>query len=187
MRVIIGITGASGAQYAVTLLDSLKKKEVEVGLVVSENGEKVIRYETTHSPEDVNKLADEVYENDDLAASVSSGSQGFEAFVVVPCSLSTLSKVAHGIADNLITRVASICLKERRMLILVPRETPLSAIHLENMHKLSMVGAVILPAMPGFYHKPKSTGDLVNFVVGKILEQLGLEHDLYESWRPEGR
>lgn len=183
MKVVVGITGASGAQYAVALLKNLKEQKAEVGLVISEHGEQLIGYETPHSSDEIRGLADEVYENSDLAASISSGSQRIDAFAIVPCSLSTLSKIACGIADNLITRLASNCLKEGRKLILVPRETPLSPVHLENMHHLSMLDVVILPAMPGFYHKPKNVEDLVNFVVGKILEQLGLEHGLYEKWQ----
>jgi 4-hydroxy-3-polyprenylbenzoate decarboxylase len=184
MRIIVGISGASGAHYAVGLLRNLKKRDVEVGLIISEQGEEIIAYETQFSLDEIHGLADESYENDNLAARISSGSQGFDAFVIVPCSLSTLSKISCGIADNLISRVASICLKEGRKLILVPRETPLSTIQLENMHRLSVNGATIMPAMPGFYHKPKGIEDLVSFIVGKILEQLGLEQDVYDKWEP---
>jgi len=185
MKVIVGITGASGAQYAVALLRNLQKSGVKVVLIVSEHGKELIHYETTHSLEEIKKLADEVYDNTALDAPVSSGSQKYEAFIIVPCSLSTLSKIACGIADNLITRTASVSLKEKRKLILVPRETPLSAIQLENMQKLATLGTVIMPAMPGFYHKPKSVDDLVDFIIGKILEQLGIEHNLYEEWDPK--
>lgn len=185
MRVVVGITGASGAQYAVTLIENLKKSSVEVALIVSEHGKQLIEFETQLSPDEVMNLSDNAYENDDLAADIASGSNRFDAFIVVPCSMSTLSKIACGIGDNLITRVASICLKEGRKLILVPRETPISAIHLENMHKLAVLDAVILPAMPGFYHRPQGLKDVINFIVGKIMEQLGLEHRLYDSWKTE--
>jgi 4-hydroxy-3-polyprenylbenzoate decarboxylase len=153
MRVVVGITGASGAAYAVSLVENLKKRGVNVALIVSEHGEQLIGFETQLSPDDAKHLADDVYENDDLAADIASGSNRFDAFVIVPCSMSTLSKIACGIGDNLITRVA--------------------------------LDAVILPAMPGFYHKPRGLEDIVNFIVGKIMEQLGLEHGLYDSWKTE--
>jgi 4-hydroxy-3-polyprenylbenzoate decarboxylase len=185
MRVVVGITGASGAQYAVSLIENLKKSGANVALIVSEHGEQLIGFETQMSPDDVKNLADDVYENDDLAADIASGSNRFDALIIVPCSMSTLSKIACGIGDNLITRVASICLKEGRKLVLVPRETPISAIHLENMHKLALLDAVMLPAMPGFYHRPRELEDVINFIVGKIMEQLGLEHGLYDSWKTD--
>jgi 4-hydroxy-3-polyprenylbenzoate decarboxylase len=180
MRVVVGITGASGIIYGLKLLENLK---VEKHLIMSKNGKKILEYETEYKIEEVKKLADYYYENEDLFAKISSGSFKFDAFAIVPCSASTFSKIANGIADNLITRVASVCLKERRKLIIVPRETPLSTIHLQNLAKLSELGAIILPAMPAFYHKPKKIDDLVSFVVGRILDVLGIEHELYERWR----
>ena len=185
MKVIVGISGASGAPYAVALLERLREAGVKTGLVISEQGKLLLKFETGLALKDVRKKADAWYDNDDLAAPISSGSQRFDALVIVPCSMSTLSKIACGIADNLMTRAASVCLKERRRLVLVPRETPFSAIHLENMHRLALLGATVLPAMPGFYHEPKAIEDLVNFVVGKIMEQLGLEHGLYEKWKAD--
>lgn len=181
MKVIVGITGASGVIYGVSLLDHLRKR-VEVSLIVSENAKKIIGYEVGKNAIEIKKLAKYAYENDDLFAPIASGSMKFDAMVIAPCSMSTLSKIAWGISDNLITRVASVCLKERRKLIIVPRETPLSTVHLENMMKLSAAGALILPAMPAFYPKPKNVDDVVNFVVGKILDALEIDHNIYRRW-----
>ncbi len=179
MRIVVGITGASGIDYAVTLLKELKE---EVLLVISEHGKRLIEIESETSQKEIESLARKVYEDGDLEAGISSGSSDFDAMVIVPCSMSTLSKIACGIADTLITRTASVSLKEGRKLIIVPRETPLSRIHLDNMSRLAGAGATILPAMPAFYTKPKEVQDMVSFVVGKIIESLGLKHDLYQKW-----
>lgn len=179
MSVVIGITGASGAIYGIRLLEGIKGKKY---LIISENGKKIIEYETQYSVEEIKKLADCCYENNNLSADISSGSFKFDSMVIVPCSMNTLSKIAHGIEDNLITRVASVCIKENRKLIIVPREMPLSQIHLENMARLAQNRVIILPAMPAFYHKPKNVEDIVNFVVGRILDVLGMEHNLYRRW-----
>ncbi len=178
MRTIVAITGASGVIYGIRLLDVL---EGEKFLIVSENGKTIIREETGYDLEEVKKKV-HYYEDDQIDASLASGSFLFEAMVIVPCSVSTLSKIASGIADTLITRCAVVTLKERRKLILVPRETPLSTIHLQSMASLSMQGVVILPAMPAFYHQPASVDDMVSFVVGKILDQLHQEHNLFRRW-----
>ncbi len=180
MKVVVGVTGASGVQYAHALLRNLEGARVD--LVVSEDAKKVIAHETELSVEAFEKLAEATYANDDTTAPPASGSYRFDAMVVIPCSMGTLGKVAWGISDNLITRAAAVTLKERRKLILVPRETPLAATHIENMLRLTNQGAVILPAMPGFYHGPKSIDDLVDFVVGKVLDQLGIEHTLFKRW-----
>lgn len=178
MSTVIGITGASGAIYGIRLLESIKGKKY---LIISENGKKIIEHETRYSVKEMKKLA-HYYENDNLSADISSGSFKFDTMVIVPCSMNTLSKIAHGIEDNLITRVASVCIKEKRKLIIVPREMPLSQIHLENMARLAQNKVVILPAMPAFYHKPNKIDDLVNFVVGRILDILEMEHKLYRRW-----
>ena len=180
MKVVVGVTGASGAPYALALLRNLDPVHVE--LVISEDGKKVIEHEADVPVTAFEELADATYANDDLGAPPASGSHRFDAMVVIPCSMGTLGKIAWGISDNLITRAAAVCLKERRKLILVPRETPLAASHIENMLRLANQGVVVLPAMPGFYHGPKSVDDLVNFVVGKVLDQLGLEHKLFRRW-----
>lgn len=180
MRIVVAITGASGIDYAVALLRSLRE---EKHLIISKHGEKLIETESALSQKRIVSLADDIYEDTDLEAPISSGSTPFDAMVVVPCSMSTLSKIACGIADTLITRTASVCLKEGRKLILVPRETPLTKIHLDNMSRLVGAGAIVLPAMPAFYTKPKKIEDLVDFVVGKILDMLGLDHQLYKRWK----
>jgi 4-hydroxy-3-polyprenylbenzoate decarboxylase len=180
MRVVVAITGASGIDYAVTLLKALKEEKI---LIVSEHGKRLIEIETALPLNEIEAMAGIRYDDNDLEAAISSGSNDFDAMVIVPCSMSTLSKVACGIADTLITRTASVALKEGRRLILVPRETPLSKIHLDNMSRLREAGAVVLPAMPAFYTKPKTIQDMVEFVSGKIMESLGLDHQLYEKWK----
>lgn len=181
-RLVVGVTGASGAPYALALLRNL---DCHVDLVVSEEAKAVIGQEVDLEVHALEKLATAAYANDDLAAAPSSGSYLFDAMVIIPCSLGTLGKIAWGIGDNLITRAAAVCLKEGRKLILVPRETPLAATHLENMVRLANQGVVVLPAMPGFYHRPKTVEDVVNFVVGKVLDQLGIEHSLFKRWGSE--
>lgn len=182
MKVVVGITGASGAVYGVRLIDVLSELGHEVILIVSENGEKVMEHETGVRTSELRKKVKASYCNSDFFADIASGTSKFEACVVVPCSMNTLAKIAHGIADNLITRTASVCLKEGRKLVLVPRETPLSRVQLEAMLKACEAGAVILPAMPGFYGKPKGKEDLVDFVVGKILDVLGIQNEIYKRW-----
>jgi len=178
VRIVIGITGASGVIYGITLLENLHEQKF---LIISESGKDIIRRETKYTLEDLKSMA-VYYEDCQMDAPLSSGSFLFDSMVIVPCSVSTLSKIASGIADTLITRCACVALKERRKLILVPRETPLSSVHLQNMASLSLQGAIILPAMPAFYHSPQSVDDLVIFIVGKIMDQLHREHDLFERW-----
>jgi len=180
MRTVVGVTGASGSAYAVTLLENL---EGEIDLIVSRDAEDVIRMETGREPKALEGLATRTFRNDDLAAPPASGSTPFDAMVIVPCSGTTIAKVAAGIADNLITRAAAVALKEGRTLVLVPRETPLSPIMLENLTRLARAGATVLPAMPGFYNRPKSVQDLVDFVVGRILDHLGQAHSLVPPWQ----
>ncbi len=178
MRVIVGMTGASGIIYGIRLLEVLQE---ETFLVISESGKIVLRSETDYSIEDLKKKAT-YFEDFNLEAPLSSGSFLFDSMVIVPCSVSTLSKIASGIADTLLTRCASVALKEKRKLILVVRETPLSYTPLQNMASLAAQGVVILPAMPAFYSMPQSVDDVVNFVVGKILDQLGIGHNLFQRW-----
>lgn len=185
MRIVVGVTGASGAIYAYKLLAELKRRGDEVFLVVSEAAKKVIRFELGFNEEKFCELATRVFENSDLAAPIASGSYQVDAMVIVPCSMATLAAIATGQADTLIRRAADCALAEGRPLILVPRETPLSLVHIENMLRAKMAGAVILPAMPAFYHEPKTIDDLANFIVGKILDALKIPHNLYRRW--EGR
>ncbi len=180
MRTVVGITGASGAAYAYGLLENLRG---EVDLIISRDAEDVIRAETDREPKDFEALAGRTFRNDDLSAPPASGSYPFDAMVIVPCSGTTVAKIAAGIADNLITRAAAVALKERRALVLVPRETPLSPVMLENLLKLARAGAAILPAMPGFYHRPTTVKELVDFVVARILDQLGRDQALVPAWK----
>ncbi|MFQ6053036.1 MAG: UbiX family flavin prenyltransferase [Candidatus Bathyarchaeia archaeon] len=181
MRLIVAVTGASGVIYGKRLLEVLKEMAAEVHLIISESAELVIDHELD-GPQALARLADHVYEPGDLTAPLTSGSYRVDGMVIIPASMKTIAAIASGYCDNLISRAADVQLKERRPLILVPRETPLNAIHLENMAKLSRLGVTILPAMPGFYHGPETIGDLIDFVVGKVLDQLGVEHDLYRRW-----
>lgn len=179
MKYIVAITGSSGSVYGIRLLRALQGEKI---LVVSETGRRIIEFEAQMKIEEVNVFADQSFEDDDLFAPIASGSVPFDAMIVAPCSESTLGKIACGIADTLITRTAAVALKERRKLILVPRETPVSPIMLENELKLARLGVTILPANPGFYGRPQSVEDLVDFVVGKVLDQLGQPNDLYKRW-----
>ncbi len=184
MKVVIGITGASGSAYAVRLVEELSER-CETILVASEAAKQVMSGELDVSFSDIEELASEVLDNHDMAAGICSGSISFDAMVIVPCSMNTLGKLACGISDNVITRAGSVALKERRKLIIVPRETPLTSIHIENMLKLSREDAVILPPMPGFYGQPETAMDLVDFIVGRILDQLGFENELCPRWSGE--
>ncbi len=179
MKTVVAITGASGTIYGIRLLEELQGKKL---LIITETAKRILEEETNYTVADVEGLADVVYHEDELFAPVTSGSHRFQAMVICPCSESTLAKVSHGIADNLVTRAAAVCLKEKRRLVIVPRETPQSAIMLSNSLRLAQDGAVILPASPGFYPKPKSVEELVNFLVGKILDQLGQPHELFRRW-----
>ena len=183
MKILLAITGASGIVYGKRLLEILSQKDnIRLDLVISESGKKLISMELDDDYKDLIALADDYYEQGEMEAPPASGSSLYDCILLVPCSLSTLSKVASGIADNLITRAAAVALKEDRKLLMVPRETPLSTISLNNMAKLSSEGVVILPAMPGFYEKPESIDDLVDFIVGKILDNIEIENDLYKRW-----
>jgi len=181
--IVVAITGASGVIYSLKLLEALKELKIETGVVVSKPGEIVCDYELKMTLEDIKSLANHYYESDDLSSSINSGSFKFESLVVVPCSMKTLSAIANGYGNNAITRVADVALKEKRKTILVPRETPLRPIHLENMLNIAKEGGIILPAMPGFYHNPENIDDMVNFVVGKILDSLNIDNDLFNRWK----
>jgi len=181
--IIVAITGASGVIYSLKLLEALKKLKIETGLVVSKPAEIIFNYELGMNLEKIKNLADYYYEANDLTSSINSGSFKFESLVIVPCSMKTLSAIANGYGNNAITRVADVALKEKRKTIIVPRETPLRQIHLENMLEISREGGVILPAMPAFYHKPENIDEVVNFVVGKILDSLNIENNLFNRWK----
>ncbi len=178
-RFLVAVSGASGVVYARRLLEVLGSR---ADAILTEEAEQVIRLESDFSPDRFAEPARRVYRGADLTAPPASGSHPFDALVIVPCSGTTLAKIAAGIADNLVTRSAAVALKEGRRIVLVPRETPLGAIALENMTKLARLGVVILPAMPGFYGRPKEVEDLVDFVVARILDHLGVPHDLGPRW-----
>jgi len=189
----IGITGASGAVYGVRLAQEILKNGHKLHLVVTEAGWQVFREELLWDTEDRERCIEEnfaSYGKDrlhyhtlrDFNAPIASGSYQNDGMVIIPCSMGTLSGIAHGASGNLLERTADVMLKESRKLILVPRETPLHKIHLENMLKVTEAGGKIVPAMPGFYHLPKSMDDLVNFLVGKVLDNLGVHHELFTRW-----
>lgn len=182
MRIVVAITGASGGTYALHLLSELKKKEIEIYAILTEYGEKIMKHETGKLKYEIEEMVDELYSEKDMKSPLASGSFKYDAMVIVPCSLKTLASIANGIAINLVSRTAICCLKEGRKLIVVPRETPLDLISLENMVKLKKAGAVILPAMPAFYHKPEKIDDLIYYIVGKILDLLGIKNSLYKRW-----
>jgi 4-hydroxy-3-polyprenylbenzoate decarboxylase len=187
-KIILGLTGASGSIYFLRLVEELSRQEVELHLIASQLGEKVLQYETGITLNEQVKLWNSndakviLEDNSNLFSAVASGSSRFDAMAIVPCSMSTLAKLAHGITETLLTRAADVMIKERRRLVLVPRETPLSTVHLKNMTELSQLGATILPAMPGFYGKPETMDDLINFVIGKTLDGLNIENNYYQRW-----
>lgn len=186
-RVIVGITGASGAVYGVRLLEALRSSAIETHLVMSETAKRVALLETGRNAADVAALADAVHNNDDLEAPVASGSFRTLGMVVVPCSIKSLSAIAHCYNETLLVRAADVTLKERRRLVLVVRETPLHLGHLRLMAAVTEYGAVVLPPIPGFYHGPRTVTDLVDHTVGKILDQFSIEHGLYKRWEgPDG-
>jgi len=186
-RVLIGISGGSGPAMAVRLLEVLAGEDsVETHLVASPAAIKTIGIETDHAWSDVKALADHVYDHKDIAAGPASGTYRLDSMVVVPASMNTASSIAWGLASNLLVRAADVCLKERRKLIVVPRETPLHEGHLETLARLARLGALVLPPMVAFYQSPKTIADIIDQIVGKILDQLEIEHDLYRRWGEDG-
>jgi len=175
MRVIVGITGATGVIYGVRLLERLREAAVETHLVISRWGARTLLHETPYSREQVEALAHTVYASNDMGAGISSGSFATAGMIIAPCSARTLGAIAHGFGDSLIHRAADVVLKERRKLVLAVREAPLNDIHLENMLKLSRMGAVILPPVPAFYNNPRSLADIVEHSVARMLDQFGVE------------
>ncbi len=196
-NIAVAVTGASGAMYATRTLAALLARGCHVELIVSEYGRRLLRDElgetaaverlqeylaATYGP-DVRAGSYTLYSNKDLGAKLASGSQDCEAMVVVPCSMKTLAGIAHGLSRSLVERAADVMLKERRPLIIVPRETPMSLPQLRNMVACAEAGAMIMPAMPAFYQMPKTLGDIADFMAGKILGALGIQHELYPSWK----
>jgi 4-hydroxy-3-polyprenylbenzoate decarboxylase len=185
MRLIVGITGASGTILGVRTLQMLKDAGVETHLVLSKWGARTLLHETPHTVDYVKSLATTAYGESDQGAAISSGSFLTDGMIVAPCSVRTLAAIAHGHGDNLIHRAADVVLKERRKLVLMVRETPLSDIHLENMLKLSRMGVVVMPPMPAFYTNPQSLDDVINHTVMRALDQFGLHLDTAGRWGEE--
>ena len=185
-KIVVGITGASGSIYAKRLIEELAKHDFIVHVIATDKGKQVFKYELSLDLKlwisELNYPNVKLEDNQNLFAGVASGSHGFDAVIVMPCSMGTLAEISHGLSRNLLCRAADVALKEGRKLIIVPRETPFNTIHLENMCRLSKVGATIIPAMPGFYHHPQTLEDLVDFVVGKVLSYLNIEHQLFNKW-----
>lgn len=185
-RVVVGISGATGSIYGIKLLEALKDiKDVETHLVLSSWAVKNIELETSYAVEEVSEMADWVHDFHNLGAPVASGSFLAHGMVIAPCSMKTLSSVAHGYADNLISRAADVMLKERRRLVMMVRETPLNSIQLENMLKLSHAGAIIAPPVPAFYNLPHSLDDIVRHQVGRVLDMLEIENSITKRWSGE--
>jgi len=184
-RVVVGITGATGVVYGVRLLERLREAGVETHLIISRWGARTLLHEAGRSREQVEALASVVYAPNDMGAAISSGSFPTTGMIVAPCSARTLAAIAHGFDDNLIHRAADVALKERRKLVLSVREAPLSDIHLENMLKLSRMGAVILPPMPAFYHHPQTIDDLIDYTVARMLDQFAIEMPGVPRWSGE--
>ena len=181
-RIIVGLTGASGTIFGVRILQALSEAGVETHLVMSKWGARTLVHETPHSVEQVQAMASVCHNPNDHGASISSGSFATDGMIIAPCSVRTLAAIAHGTGENLVHRAADVILKERRKLVLMVRESPLHEIHLENMLRLARMGAVMMPPMPAFYNHPRSIDDMVNHLVMRALDQLGIQQDLAERW-----
>ncbi|WP_320008206.1 UbiX family flavin prenyltransferase [Maridesulfovibrio sp.] len=187
-KIILAASGASGTIYAVKLAQHLRTLDnIELHLIISNAALKVMELETDFKPEDLTGCADFVYPQENIAAPPASGSWQHAGMIICPCSMATLAAVAQGLGNNLIHRAADVCLKERRKLILVTRETPLNLIHIRNMETATLAGATIMPASPGFYHAPKSIDDMAAHMAGRVLEQMQIPHNLYRAWGEESK
>jgi 4-hydroxy-3-polyprenylbenzoate decarboxylase len=184
-RLIVGITGATGAIFGIRLLEALRGASVESHLIVSKWGMQTIEHETSYSLQQVRDLATVFHEQGNMGAALSSGSFLTDGMVIAPCSVRTLAAIAHGIGDHLVHRAADVILKERRRLVLLVRETPLSEVHLENMLKLARMGVTIMPPMPAFYNQPKTVDDVVDHIVARMLDQFGIGADFAKRWDGE--
>ena len=181
-RLIVGMSGASAAIYGIRLLEVLKETDVETHLVISSAAKKIILLETDFKVEEVEALADHVYDKDDIGAAIASGSFKTDGMVIIPCSIKSLSAIANSYGANLLLRAADVTLKERRRLVAVVRETPLHRGHLQLMLRLTDMGAIIFPPLPAFYHRPKTVEDIVDHTVGRVLDLFGVDHALFERW-----
>lgn len=185
MKLIVGMSGASGVIYGVRFLEALNRKNIETHLVLTPLAEKILEQETNFNKQTIIELSTYHYKISDLTAPISSGSFLTQGMIIIPCSMKTLAGISCGYSDNLLLRAADVTLKEKRTLIIVPRETPLRKVHLENMLRLANEGATILPAMPGFYYNPKTLDDVINHIVGKVLDILRIDNNLYQRWCKE--
>jgi 4-hydroxy-3-polyprenylbenzoate decarboxylase len=181
-RLIVGMTGSTGAVFGIRLLEALKDSDIESHLVISKWAQRTIEHETSHTVEQVRALATVVHSQGDMGASISSGSFITEGMVVIPCSVRTLGGIANGYGEHLVHRAADVILKERRRLVLVVRETPLSEVHLENMLKLARMGVIMLPPMPAFYNHPKTVDDVIDHIVFRVLDQFGIAAPFAKRW-----
>lgn len=181
-RLIVGMTGATGAIFGVRLLQALKASDIESHLVISTWAQRTIEHETPYTVDQVRALASVAHSSADMGATISSGSFATEGMVVVPCSMRTLGAIASGYGEHLVHRAADVVLKERRRMVLVTREMPLSEVHLENMLKLARMGVVIMPPVPAFYNRPLSIGDIVDHVVARVLDQFGIAVPFAKAW-----
>jgi 4-hydroxy-3-polyprenylbenzoate decarboxylase len=181
-RIVIGISGASGVTYGVRMLDVLRKTDYETHLIISNAGRLNIEIETSYTPAEVEAMADFIYDHNDMAASLASGSFLTEGMVVVPCTIKSLSGIAHSYNENLLVRAADVTLKEKRKLVLVVRETPLHVGHLRLMTLAAEMGAHILPPVPSFYHQPETIEDIIDQTIGKVFDYMGIEHNLFKRW-----
>jgi 4-hydroxy-3-polyprenylbenzoate decarboxylase len=186
-RLVVGISGASGVTYGVRLLQVLRDTDYETHLIISKSGELNIEIETDYDPADVKAMADYVYDHKNVAASLASGSFLTAGMVVVPCTIKTLSGIANSYNENLLVRAADVTLKEKRKLALVVRETPLHKGHLRLLTMAADMGAHILPPVPSFYHMPKTIEDIIDQTIGKVLDYMGIEHDLFNRWGEESK
>ncbi|MBR2142738.1 UbiX family flavin prenyltransferase [Anaerovibrio sp.] len=182
MKIIVGITGASGSVYGLRLIEVLKAAGHEIHVVITDSGRQVVAYECPDIYEKILNKVDMLHDVHNIGALIASGSFRADAMVVVPASMKTVACIASGVTDNLLTRAADVMLKEGRQLILVPRETPVHEGHLENMLKAARIGAVIIPASPGFYHRPTSIAEMVDMLVGKICDRMGIDNELFPRW-----
>lgn len=182
MKLVVGISGATGAIYGIRTLEALKQLDIETHLVMTDSARKNIELETDYTISQVEAIADVIHNIKDIGASIASGSFKTSGMIVAPCSIKSLSALAHSYNDNLLVRAADVCLKERRKLVVVVRETPLHVGHLKLMTSLAEMGGIILPPMPSFYNLPKTIDDIINQTVGKALDQFDIEHNRFRRW-----
>ena len=182
-RLVIGISGASGAIYGVRMLEMLKKTDIETHLVMSKSAEMTLIYETSYKPKDIREMASVNHPMADIGASISSGSFQTMGMIVVPCSIRTMSEIATGVTSSLLSRAADVVLKEKRRLVLAVRETPLHGGHLRTLTTLSDIGAIIAPIVPALYNKPKTVDDIINHTVGRLLDLLDIETEMVKRWQ----